>query len=945
MQSRSYYFLLIVLGLGLLFGFLYSRSEYQYGLDVKGGTRFTFKIKYDKDPKKAEQERAQLTTIVANVHRVLENRIIGPIGAAEGAVLDKGTDEFVVELPGITDPEKAEKIISTSASIKLYWARNLQTEKRSYRPYSYKDEKLALKDGSPYVNFYRGSQLIKLGDPEYQQVIDGWGEPILQGDELANAQPEQQAGGTYVPGLSFSSTGAQKMEEWSRRWKDDQEPLAFVLDNVVISIAPLAKGAIISDHAIIQGTFDVDYIKRFTSLLNSGALPVDLEKESSETVDPQIGNFALTQLETAGAVAFGLITLFLIAYYAFPGVVATVALVLYILFTLTTLKLIHATFSLAAIAGFILSVGMAVDANILVFERFKEEMRAGKSLKSAMELGFRRALPAIIDSNACTILTALVLANLGTGPVKNFATTLIIGVGISLFTAVSVTRSLLMFLGGSGIADKPNWYAVNRSWFSKLEARADHEPLRVVEKAWKWFAISGLTILLGVPFAFMGGFKLNVEFKGGVEAEYTLSDASITGNQIQRNLEAAGYKGSNVKFTKDQFGQRVASLTLLDAPDLRVSPDHPQYEVARKVAKAAGVDSIGVAEAKFALKDPNVTADQIQRSLDSAGYKGSSVIFTTDKGQRWANLILADSPDFAVDKVNTESVIAEKIAKAAGITDATPDTSKFTSENRTFSFVGPAIQQETLKNALLGIMLSSLLIVVYLAFRFGFAVGGFVPGARFGIAAIGALVHDVLVVIFLAAFVGYWMHWEISALFVTAMLTIIGFSVHDTIVIFDRIRENLRRSSIQEDFGHLVDRSITQSFTRSINTSMTVVATLAILVFFGTATVDLKFFCVAMLVGITSGTYSSIYNASPILYLWDQSILRKKGVEKTLVGLALAENAKSRVISTRPSGPTDRPSTPAAPTNVPTSPSTGRTYGQVKRRASQQGKGRIDLDE
>ncbi len=864
MQSRSYYFLLLVIGLGFLSGFLYTKSQYHYGLDVQGGTRFTYKLKWDKDPTKAADQRKKIDTIRSNTLKVLQNRVQKSLGVNEGSVQTKGEDQFVIELPGEQDVAKAESAIGTSASIKLYWAKNLQTEKRNYRRYRpISGDKLT--GGSPVVDFQDGIREIKVGTPEYQAVIDGW-ELILSGEDLANSNPELVGGGdNYNIELNFSQTGSKKMEDWCRRFQNDGEYIAFVLDNVVLNTAPLKQGAIISDQGVIQGNFSPEYAKSFTSLLNSGALPVDLEKLSSETVDPTIGRFALNQMVTAGLIALGLIIVFLWLYYAFPGVVASVALLLYVLFTLTTLKLIGATFSLAGIAGFILSVGMAVDANILVFERFKEEMKAGKALKSAMELGFRRALPSIVDSNMCTILTSLVLVNLGTGPVKGFATTLIIGVGISLFTAVAVTRSLLMFLVGSGMANDAKFYAVNRSWFAKLEANASHEPLRVVEKAKKWFLISAATIAVGIPFAFVGGFKLNVEFRGGVEAQYTANDTSITANQIERNLEAAGYKGSNVKFGTDQQKQRVAILTLPNSPDFKGDHD----EVVKRIASAAGIHG----------------------------------------------------------------------------------------DNRGFTEIGPQIQQETLTNAIYGVVFSSALIIIYLGFRFGLSVGGFVPGLRFGFSAIGALVHDIFVVIFLAAVVGYLMHWEISALFITSLLTIIGFSVHDTVVIFDRIRENLRRPGSGEDFGHLMDRSITQSFTRSINTSMTVIVTLAILVFFGTATIDLKFFCVAMLVGIVSGTYSSIYNASPILYLWDKAVGARKGPEHTLVGMAVAESARVRVVSTRAVEPspvsvprpvTPKPSSPSAPATPATpnaSPTTGRTYGQVRRRANQPKPGHIELED
>jgi SecD/SecF fusion protein len=490
---------------------------------------------------------------------------------------------------------------------------------------------------------------------------------------------------------------------------------------------------------------------------------------------------------------------------------------------------------------------MAVDANILIFERFKEEMKNGKSLTAAIELGFKRARTAIVDSNACTVITSLVLVELGTGPVKGFATTLIIGVLISLFTAVVVTRSLLMFFVGSGIATNEKWYAVNRNWFGKRFEATSAEPLHVVNKAKKWFAISAVTILICIPFFFMKGFRLNVEFRGGYQATYTIPDGTkYSSDQIQSNLVKNGLTGGNV-----QFGS-VNAVGNVAAHNLAIISLPPQN-----------------------------------------GLVGGS------------------------DQQNLT-----KIAEAAGLP---PDP------NAQFSKIGPQLQAETERNAGIGVVLSSALIVIYLAFRFGLGFGGLAAGARFGLSAIGALVHDILVVFGTAAVVGYIFHWEVSALFLTAMLTIIGFSVHDTIVIFDRIRENLYKSNKSEDFGDLINRSITQSFTRSINTSMTVIVTLLILAFFGTTTPELKFFVTSMLIGIISGTYSSIYNASPILYLWDKAIT-KKNPGNGLVAMAAAEVAKTRTMTTSASVP------------EVTSTTSGRSYGQVRRRANSPTKG-IELDD
>ncbi len=341
----------------------------------------------------------------------------------------------------------------------------------------------------------------------------------------------------------------------------------------------------------------------------------------------------------------------------------------------------------------------------------------------------------------------------------------------------------------------------------------------------------------------MGGFKLNVEFRGGYEAGYTLKDSNVDAGVLSANLEKAGFKGGNVKLGTGANQTKVAYLTV---------PEDPRLS--------------------------SLKQDSEREAL---------------------------------------------IASSAGLTNATPVS---------YSFIGPAIQKETLTNAILGVTISSLLVVFYLAIRFGIGFGGFGPGMRFGVSAIGALVHDIFVVIGTAAIVGFLFKWEVSALFLTAMLTIIGFSVHDTIVIFDRIRENLRRPKPGEDFGHLMNRSITQSFARSINTSMTVIVTLGILVAFGTPTPDLKFFVLAMMIGIISGTYSSIYNASPILYLWDKMVEKKHGVEHTLVGMANAENLRHQVITTRV----------AEPEVVSES---GRTYGQVRRRANQKKAGHIDIED
>ena len=840
MQSQSqkgYLFLLLVIVLAGLSGWLFQREKFLYGLDVQGGIRLSYGIQFDSDPKKAQEQRDKLPMIRRNLVRILQNRSSGALGVAEPSVQAKGETEFIVEIPGFKNLEEARQVLGSTAKLEAYHATTVVSSSASYRTYTAGGIKKG-EDGNYYEVFIdknNPSKEVVPSDPAYRQMIAGWTK-ILDGDELAQASIQNLNSGQAIPTFRFSESGARKMAAWSRSVMNRGESLAFVLDGRVISIAPVKDGAVLEDEAVIEGQFEPAYVRNLVELLNAGALPVQLVETSSMTVDPTIGSKALTQMVTAGAVSFAVIGLFLLVYYIFPGFVALVALLLYMLFTLTVLKLTNATFSLAAIAGFILSVGMAVDANILVFERVKEEMRDGRSLMTAVELGFKRAFPAILDSNACTILTSITLSIFGTGPVKGFASTLIIGVAISMFTAVVITRSLLVFLVGSGIGNNPKLFGLERSWFGeKYELTADENPWPIMKGTKKWFLISLVTIIPGLICVGMGGIKPNVEFSGGAEAVFILpANSTATSASITKSFETNGFPGSVVKIASDGTN-KLAYATI---------PPHK------------GVD------------------------LNSEG-------------------------------------IREEVGKASGL-NAVPSN---------FSTVGPTVAQETIDNAVKGVVISSLLIVFYLAARFGVALGGLKNGLKFGLSAIGALVHDVLFVVGVAGAVGLIWGWEVSALFITAMLTVIGFSVHDTIVIFDRIRENLHRPQPGETFEHLCDRSVTRSFARSLNTSMTVIATLAILVAFGTATPDLKFFCVTMLAGILSGTYSSIFNATPILWLWDKSTVRRKGETAGFIGAAVQDQARIRAIQ-----------------NAAVAETAAGNYGTVKRRDRVRDRARKDID-
>ncbi|MBL8048775.1 MAG: protein translocase subunit SecD [Chthonomonas sp.] len=827
-QKQGNLFLLLVIVLAAVSGFLFvdnKISKFQYGLDIQGGVQLTYRMKTEELKKQPTPD--ELAEMQRNLSDILGNRAGQALGVVEATVGTKGTDSVFVELPGYTNADEARKTMSTTASIKMYHARSVTTERDNLRRYTEVDR---TDDGgsSPAVNFVQKStgKVLTPKDPEYKTMIGTW-DLILEGSDLQKASVMLQGNGAQ-PQFRFSSAGAAKLETWCRKFLTGGEKLAFVLDGVVLSCNPKAEGEILNTEAVLQGSYSPTYAGQLISLLNSGALPVSLEETSNQTLDPTLGKDAMQKMLFAGFISFGVIVLFMLYYYGFPGAVAFVALLLYILFTLTVMKLTSTTFSLAAIAGFILSIGMAVDANILVFERMKEEMREGRSLMTAVQLGFKRALTAIIDSNVCTIITSSFLALFGTGLVKGFATSLIIGVCISLFTAITVTRSLLVFFVGSGIIKSEKLLLPQRNWFGeKFETEAATNPIPIVRKSKKYFIISIISIIPGLVMLFMGGLKPNVEFTGGVDAIYKAGDSNRA--TVLANLEKGGYAGANAKYLT-AAGQKLVSITI-----------------------------------------PGVKSDDLG----------------------------------AYDKIGTTASL-----------EAT--------ETKSFTAVGPTLKKEALEAAYKSIGFSSLAIVLYLSFRFGIALGGIKNGLKFGLSAIAALLHDILFVIGIAAIVGKFMGWEVSSLFVTAMLTVIGFSVHDTIVIFDRIRENLRKPQPGEDFMHLCDRSISQSLARSLNTAGTVIVTLIIMIAFGTPTIDLKFFCVTMLAGIISGTYSSIFNATPILYLWDKANEKSKGPAATLIHQSTAELARARAaaMATTVGGGAVQPGQGQA----------GRGYGTIKRK-------------
>ncbi|MDQ2800371.1 MAG: protein translocase subunit SecD, partial [Armatimonadota bacterium] len=564
------------------------------------------------------------------------------------------------------------------------------------------------------------------------------GQPILTGSDLEPKSTARLSGPSSIPAVSqvFTEKGTAAFAKFTT--EHTGEINGIVLDDAVLSYPKITE-PILDGQAEISGGFaTLSQAQSLANLLNAGALPIPLEQVETQSIDAILGVGAVTKSLIAGGIGLALVLLFMAVYYRLPGLLADIALLIYALFTLAIFKGalswlfpgLIVTLSLPGIAGFILSIGMAVDANILIFERLKEELRSGKALRPAIDAAFKRAFTAIRDSNICTSITCIVLLSLGTASVRGFALTLLIGVLVSLFSAITVTRTLLYLLVDlfPGLAQKPAVFGLNvRSLVGRTEADAGHAGLNIIGRRKIFYGVSALIIVPGLIFLAMGGLKPSIEFTGGTEiqAQY---DRAVPAADVQRAVAGAGFAHSTVQMANN-------STTAIVSVKDRSNVANPLLNPIRQ---------------------------KLIQALDPLGPHAPDL---TDQ---------SDKPHFI----------------------------------HRFGSVGGVISTEVTQNAFQAVVIASALIVLYLAFVFG--IGGFVAGLRLGASAIAALLHDVLVLLGAFAIFGYFLGWEVDSLFLTAMLTVIGFSVHDTVVIFDRVRENLRHKARGESFESLVNRSIGQ---------------------------------------------------------------------------------------------------------------------------------------
>ncbi|GMO03483.1 protein translocase subunit SecDF [Lachnoanaerobaculum sp. JCM 36186] len=620
--------------------------------------------------------------------------------------------------------------------------------------------------------------LDELGKPGSLIFVDPQGNTVLTGDQVATAKAgiiDNNGNSEYVVSLTFTDEGSKAFAEATARLIGQR--IAIIYDNVIYS-NPTVQTAITGGTAQITGMTSYDEAKNLASTIRIGSLSLELEELRSNVVGAKLGQEAISTSMKAAAVGFVILAVFMVAVFLLPGFASVLALSLYVILEILLLSAFEITLTLPGIAGIILSIGMAVDANVIIFTRIKEEIGLGKSVNEAINLGFKKALSAIVDGNVTTLIAAAVLYLRGSGTVKGFAQTLALGIILSMFTALFVTRFIMKAFYNIGL-DNPKLYG------KKLAAK----PINFVGMKNITIAVSVVVILAGI-------------FGAGVnKAKY--------GDLFNYGIDFRGGTSTNVTFNEDYSLDRISK---------EVVP------VVESVTGEAGTQTQKV--------------------------EGS-------------NEVIIKTRTLSVDeREKLNSALAQKF----GV-----DAEKITAES-----ISGAVSSEMKKDAVVATVIATILMLLYIWFRF--------KDFRFATSSVLALVHDVLVVIAFYAL----LRWSVGSTFIACILTIVGYSINATIVIFDRIRENkaLLPKATKEE---IINTSVTETLTRSIYSSLTTFIMIFVLFIMGVSSI--REFALPIMVGIVAGTYSSVFLSSIFWYIFsnrfDKKIEQKKEEQK-------AEKAKNK---------------------------------------------------
>lgn len=699
-----------------------SAKNIKLGLDLAGGVSITYEATKDNPTATEMKDTIQMMQQRAEVY------------STESSVVQVGDNRIEIDIPGVADADEVLKSLGKEGSLDFVAEDDMKLDKK--------------------------------GNPQYTKTVCT-GKHIKKA-EAGTQQNEVTKNKEYVVELSFNAKGTKLFADATKAAYPTKKKIYIVYDGKVLS-APNVQAEITDGKAVISGSFDTyDKAEELASMIRIGALPVELKEIQSQVVGAQLGQDAIQTSLLAGAIGFALVVIFMLVFYRLPGLAASIALVFYLVLMLVALNGLNITLTLPGVAGIILNIGMAVDANVIIFTRIKEELAKGKSVQTSIKLGFEKALSAIVDGNVTTLIAAFVLYIKGSGTIRGFATTLAMGIILSMFTALYITKYILQAMYSLGV-DDVKYFGVEKP----------RRQIKFVQNRVKFFVISGVLIAgcvvcLIVNKATSGNIlNYGLDFLGGTTYDIPFGKDTKIDSSLKKEVESIFAKNSN---SNDIVISEVSGSNELNVKTVELTEEQ-RSNVTNELSK------------KYSIKEKNIQIQSISASVSG----------------------------------------------------------------------------EMKRDAVLAVIIAAICMLIYIWFRFKDIV--------FAGSAVLALLHDVIVVLLVYAAAKI----SVGNTFIACMLTIVGYSINATIVIFDRIRENIgTRSSITDErLSEIVNDSITQTLTRSINTSLTTFFMVFMLAILGVDSV--REFAIPLLAGIVCGAYSSVCITGTLWYTIKKATHNKSG--------------------------------------------------------------------
>lgn len=703
-----------------------SAKNIRLGLDLEGGVSVTYQAYKTDSTGKRTGEQPTDKDMADTIYKMQKR--VETLESTEAAVYQEGSDRVTIDIPGASDSEEVLKELGKAGALYFILYSDLKTEKGG-----------TPNEGDKVV--YDKSKVLLTGD--------------MIGEATSGSRQQEATGKTeYGVSIKFAGKGIKKFAKITGEHVGEQ--LAIVYDEKLVS-APNLKEEISGGECWISGSFTSESAEQLASTVRIGALPLELENIHGNVVGATLGSQALKSSLFAGVVGLILVIIFMIVMYRISGVAASIALIFYVGAMLLALNGLNVTLTLPGIAGIILSIGMAVDANCIIFTRIREELATGKTVASAIDNGFSKAMSAIIDGNVTTLIAALVLYLKGSGTVKGFAMTLGIGIVLSMFTALFITKLLMKAFCALGMTNT-SMYGIQK----------ERKTINFIGNWKKYVVISGAVVVICVA-----GLVVR---------------AASGGPLFNYSLDFAGGNSTSVDLSK------------------------------------------------------TVTDEDKQKAEDTA----KSVIGSGKS----VEISVADNTKIVVRTEELSEQKSEELKATMAKTFGVDESTKIESE-----FISGSVSDEMKVDAAVATLIATLCMLLYIWIRF--------RKLSTGISAVLALVHDVIAV--LTVYVVASAFIPVGSTFIACMLTIVGYSINDTIVVFDRIRENKAKATSRTSLAEIINKSITETLSRSINTSVTTFIMVFVLAVFGVDSV--RQFAIPLIVGIISGCYSSVCVASPLWYV------------------------------------------------------------------------------